>query len=44
LAIAGEQGVRDVVQNFLADFDLTMGLAGFRSVNELNSSILQEAR
>jgi lactate 2-monooxygenase len=28
LAIAGEQGVRDVVQNFLADFDLTLGLSG----------------
>ncbi|HEV2397689.1 MAG TPA: lactate 2-monooxygenase [Candidatus Sulfotelmatobacter sp.] len=40
LAIAGEQGVRDVVQNFLADFDITMGLSGFRSVQELNSSIL----
>ncbi len=40
LAVAGEQGVRDVVQNFLADLDLTMGLSGFRSVRELNSSIL----
>jgi len=40
LAIAGEQGVRDVVQNFLADFDITMGLAGFRSVRELNQSML----
>jgi lactate 2-monooxygenase len=40
LAIAGEQGVRDVVQNFLADLDLTMGLAGFRSVKELDASIL----
>jgi lactate 2-monooxygenase len=26
LAIAGEQGVRDVLQNSLADLDLTMGL------------------
>jgi lactate 2-monooxygenase len=40
LAIAGEQGVRDVVQNFLADLDLTMGLAGFRSVKELDASAL----
>jgi lactate 2-monooxygenase len=40
LAIAGEQGVRDVVQNFLADFDITMGLSGFRSVKELNASVL----
>lgn len=42
LAIAGEQGVRDVVQNFLADFDLTLGLSGFRSVKELNASVLVE--
>jgi lactate 2-monooxygenase len=41
LAVGGEQGVRDVVQNFLADLDLTMGLAGFRSVKELNPSILE---
>jgi lactate 2-monooxygenase len=40
LAIAGEQGVRDVLQNFLADLDLTMGLSGFRSVRELDESIL----
>ena len=40
LAVAGEQGVRDVVQNFLADLDLTMGLSGFRSVGELDRSIL----
>ena len=40
LAVAGEQGVRDVLQNFLADFDLTMGLAGFRSVRELDPSVL----
>lgn len=44
LAIAGEQGVRDVLQNFLADLDLTMGLAGFRSLPELNPSVLQETK
>ncbi|HEY6373172.1 MAG TPA: alpha-hydroxy-acid oxidizing protein [Candidatus Sulfotelmatobacter sp.] len=44
LAIAGEQGVRDVVQNFLADLDLTMGLSGFRSVRELNASMLTSER
>ncbi len=43
LAIAGEQGVRDVVLNFLADLDLTMGLSGFRSVRELDASILSSA-
>jgi L-lactate dehydrogenase (cytochrome) len=35
LAIAGEEGVRQVLRNFLADFDLTMGLAGYRSVAEI---------
>lgn len=40
LAIAGEQGVRDVVQNFLADLDITMGLSGFRSIRELDASVL----
>jgi isopentenyl diphosphate isomerase/L-lactate dehydrogenase-like FMN-dependent dehydrogenase len=40
LAVAGEQGVRDVVQNFIADLDLTMGLAGFRSMRELDAGAL----
>jgi lactate 2-monooxygenase len=40
LAVAGEQGVRDVAQNFLAEFDLTMGLSGYKSCGELNSSVL----
>jgi len=44
LAVAGEQGVRDVVQNFLADLDLTMGLAGCRSVNDLDRAFLTEAK
>jgi lactate 2-monooxygenase len=40
LAVAGEQGVRDVLQNFLADFDLTLGLSGYRSCRELDRSAL----
>ena len=43
LAVGGEQGVRDVVENFLADLDLTMGLAGLRSLTELDASILSES-
>jgi lactate 2-monooxygenase len=35
LAVAGEAGVREVLSNFNADFDLTMGLAGCRSVSEV---------
>lgn len=35
LAIGGEAGVRELIANFDADFDLTMGLAGCRSVAEI---------
>ncbi len=35
LAIAGEQGVRDVTRNLVADLDLTLGLAGVASITEL---------
>ena len=40
LALAGEDGVREVVTNFMADFDLTMGLAGCRSVSEIGREAL----
>ncbi len=43
LAIAGEEGVREVVENFQADFDLTMGLAGCRSVAEIRPEALIRA-
>ncbi len=35
LAIAGEAGVREVLRNVHAEFDLTMGLAGCKSVAEI---------
>jgi lactate 2-monooxygenase len=35
LALAGERGVREVLRNFAADLDLTMGLAGCRSPAEI---------
>ena len=35
LGIAGRAGVRDLLSNLQADFDLTMGLAGRRSVAEI---------
>jgi lactate 2-monooxygenase len=41
LAIAGKDGVADVIRNLLAEFDLTMGLAGCRSVAELTRERLQ---
>jgi lactate 2-monooxygenase len=40
LAIAGEDGVREVLQNYMADFDLTMGLAGCASVAEITRDCL----
>jgi lactate 2-monooxygenase len=43
LAIAGEDGVREVLQNYMADFDLTMGLAGCRSVAEIGPNCLVRA-
>lgn len=40
LAVAGERGVHDVLENFLADFDLTMGLAGCASIDEISAESL----
>jgi lactate 2-monooxygenase len=41
LALAGEDGVREVIRNFVADFDLTLGLAGCRSVSEIRPECLE---
>ncbi len=35
LAAGGEEGVREVIRNLRADFDLTMGLAGVASVRDV---------
>lgn len=40
LAIAGEQGVTEVIQNMLTDFELTMGLAGCKNVREISTQNL----
>ncbi len=40
LAVAGEAGVREVLRNLAADFELTMGLAGCASVAEIGPSSL----
>jgi lactate 2-monooxygenase len=40
LAIAGERGAREVIRNLVADFDLTMALAGCASITELTSERL----
>ena len=40
LAVAGEQGVREAVINFLADMDVTMGLCGVAACRQLNPEML----
>jgi isopentenyl diphosphate isomerase/L-lactate dehydrogenase-like FMN-dependent dehydrogenase len=40
LGLGGEQGVRDVLQNFLADLDLTLALCGCASFAEVDTTIL----
>jgi isopentenyl diphosphate isomerase/L-lactate dehydrogenase-like FMN-dependent dehydrogenase len=40
LAVGGEAGVRAVLENLLADFDLTMSLAGYTNQNQLNAEQL----
>ena len=35
LSVAGEEGVREVINNFLAEFVLTMAPGGYRSCGEL---------
>ena len=41
LALGGEEGVIEVINNLLADVDLTMGLAGCRSWKEVTKERLQ---
>jgi lactate 2-monooxygenase len=40
LALAGEQGVLEVMKNLMADFELTMGLAGYKRIGEIDSGCL----
>jgi lactate 2-monooxygenase len=43
LAVAGESGVREVIQNFIADFDLTLGLSGCASLEEIGGELIEIA-
>jgi isopentenyl diphosphate isomerase/L-lactate dehydrogenase-like FMN-dependent dehydrogenase len=43
LALGGEEGVREVVRNLLADTDLTLGLSGCASFAEVSRANLMEA-
>lgn len=44
LALAGEQGVKEVLANLLADIDLTLGLAGCNSWAEVTKDKLHQAK
>jgi isopentenyl diphosphate isomerase/L-lactate dehydrogenase-like FMN-dependent dehydrogenase len=43
LAVGGEQGVRDVLRNLLADVELTLGLAGCAACADVRRDCLTEA-
>ena len=43
LALAGEQGVRQVLRDLQADFDLTLGLAGYASAADVGPEALVAA-
>ena len=39
LALAGETGVREVIRNIVAEFDLTLALAGLTRASDLDTSL-----
>jgi lactate 2-monooxygenase len=41
LAVAGEEGVREVIRNLRGDFDLTLGLAGCASIADIGRDSVQ---
>ncbi|WP_353113063.1 alpha-hydroxy-acid oxidizing protein [Microbacterium sp.] len=43
LAVAGEEGVREVIRNVLAELDITLGLAGLTAVRDLSRDVLRAA-
>lgn len=42
LAVAGEEGVREVVRNVLAELDITLGLSGHTSIGDVGRDALRE--
>ncbi|MDX1942719.1 MAG: lactate 2-monooxygenase [Saprospiraceae bacterium] len=43
LAIAGQAGVEAILKNFMADFELTMGLTGCSNIGEISKELLLKA-
>jgi isopentenyl diphosphate isomerase/L-lactate dehydrogenase-like FMN-dependent dehydrogenase len=43
LGLGGEDGVRHVLRSLLAEFDLTMALAGCRSLEDVGAEVLRPA-
>jgi L-lactate dehydrogenase (cytochrome) len=43
LAVGGQRGVEELLQNLMAEIDLTLALAGARSIRELDRSWLSKA-
>jgi len=43
LAVDGEDGVREVLKNFLADLDLTLGLSGYAAVADVDRDAVVDA-
>ena len=41
LALAGEAGVREVLQRLLTEFDLTLALMGYNQVSQLSTDVLR---
>ena len=44
LALDGEDGVRQVIENIVAELDVTMGLLGVRTVQDLSRDLLTPYR
>jgi lactate 2-monooxygenase len=42
LAVAGEEGVREVMRNILAELDITLGLSGHTAIAEVTRDALRE--
>ncbi|MBN9182853.1 MAG: alpha-hydroxy-acid oxidizing protein, partial [Microbacterium sp.] len=43
LAVAGEQGVAEVIRNVVAELDITLGLSGHTAIADVDRAALREA-